>query len=69
MKKLVIKLTPEQEDGIREVLGLDRAVTCGMVQVKLEDRDIEMIKAGHKTEALVYVILAEGTPEDPVFLF
>lgn len=67
MKKLVLKLTPEQEEGIYKALGIEHPQDCGFLQVVLDEKDIELIKSGRKTEVLVYLLPPE-IPDDPVFV-
>jgi hypothetical protein len=49
MKRLMIKLTPEQEAGIREAFGFDSERACNILQFELDDREIEAIRAGMST--------------------
>ena len=49
MKRLMIRLTPEQEAGIREVFGFDAERQCSILQLELDDREIEAIRTGNST--------------------
>jgi hypothetical protein len=49
MKKLMIKLTPEQEAGIREAFGFSSERACRILQFELDDREVEAIRTGNST--------------------
>ena len=46
MKRLMIRLTPEQEAGIREAFGFDAERECSILQFELDDREITSIRDG-----------------------
>lgn len=49
MKRLMIRLTPEQEAGIREAFGFTPERECKVLQFELEDQEIEAIRTGDRT--------------------
>lgn len=49
MKTLMIKLTPEQEAGIREAFGFETERECKILQFELDEREIKAIRDGDPT--------------------
>ncbi|MGD2249255.1 MAG: hypothetical protein PVF58_12685 [Candidatus Methanofastidiosia archaeon] len=73
MKKLMIRLTPEQEAGIREAFGFGPDRECKVLQLELDDREIDAIRSDSPSRPVppyLYVPPpAEMTAEGPVALF
>lgn len=49
MKRLMIKLTPEQEAGIREAFGFAPERECKILQFELDESELEAIRSGEST--------------------
>lgn len=73
MKKLMIRLTPEQEAGMRKAFGFGPDRECKVLQLELDDREIDAIRAGSPVcpvPPYVYVPPAvDAAAEGPVALF
>ncbi|MBU7016837.1 MAG: hypothetical protein HXS44_04965 [Theionarchaea archaeon] len=72
MKRLMIRLTPEQEAGIREAFGFDQERACNILQFELDDAEIENIREGDVSRPLPpYLIVppADGGFEGAVSFF
>lgn len=72
MKKLLIRLTPEQEAGIREAFGFEPDRVCKILQFELDDREIEAIRTGNSTCPVPPYLVVPGVDvaaEGPVSFF
>ena len=72
MKRLMIRLTPEQEAGIREAFGFNPERECRILQFELDEREIEALRTGSSTCPVppYLVIPSVDTPvAAPVSLF
>ena len=72
MKRLMIRLTPEQEAGIREAFGFDSERACNILQFELDDAEIENIRENDVSRPLPpYLIVppADGGFEGAVSFF
>lgn len=72
MKRLLIKLTPEQEAGIREAFGFGSERACKFLQFELDDREVESIRANSSSRPVPpYLIIppVDVIAEQPVSFF
>jgi hypothetical protein len=46
MKRLMVRLTPEQEVGIRKAFGFSPEKECRILQFELSEREIRCIREG-----------------------
>jgi hypothetical protein len=49
MKRLMIRLTPEQEAGVRDAFGFGPERQCRILQFELDEREIEALRTGNST--------------------
>lgn len=69
----MIRLTPEQEAGIREAFGFEPDRECKVLQFELDEREIEAIKSDSSSGPVPPYLYVpppvEMTTEGPVALF
>lgn len=66
MKKLVIKLTPEQQEDIRKVFGIESKRECKYLQIGLEKEIIESIRSCREPPSPVPPYLVVPSIDEPI---